>query len=116
MIRLYSPLNETELSILRSILNGEGIKYHVLNDHFGTLKTGPKIDLINAKTIFVFKSDFELAKEILNNFLENTDSSIGQFKSQYSLRDKIRVVIETLIFGWFVPGKKWVEKELDEEI
>jgi hypothetical protein len=40
MIKLYSPKNDSELAIIRSILDREGIKYFVHNDPFGTLKGG----------------------------------------------------------------------------
>jgi Putative prokaryotic signal transducing protein len=51
MKKLYSPNNDSELVLIKSILDGEGIQYFVHNDHFGTLKVGPRIELFNAKTI-----------------------------------------------------------------
>lgn len=45
MKKLYSPNNDSELALIKSILDGEGIPYFVHNDHFGTLKVGPKIEL-----------------------------------------------------------------------
>ncbi|NOX98018.1 MAG: DUF2007 domain-containing protein [Nitrospirae bacterium] len=34
MINLYSPKNEVELAIIKSILEGANIPYFVHNDHF----------------------------------------------------------------------------------
>ena len=68
MKKLYSPENDSELAIIRSILDGEGIQYFVHNDHFGTLQVGPQIDLFNAKTIMVSEDQYERAKEIVGIF------------------------------------------------
>jgi hypothetical protein len=107
MIRLYSPDNEPELAVIRSLLMAEGIHYYVLNDHFGTLKTGPKIDLLNAKTVYVSKEDLERARDLLTDFLSNIQRSDTPAPNIYSTRDKLRMVLETLIFGWFIPGNRW---------
>ena len=64
MIKFYSPDTESELAILKSLFDAEKIHYYVLNDYFGTLRVGPKIDLFNAKTIYVSKSDIERARDI----------------------------------------------------
>jgi hypothetical protein len=108
MKKLYSPQNETELAIIRSILDGEKIHYFVHNDHFGTMRTGPKIDLFNAKYIMVSEVHFRRASELISDYLNNVQSAIS--KSEYSLKDKIRMIIETLLFSWFIPGKKWRKK------
>ena len=103
MRKLYSPKNESELAVLKSILDGEDIHYFVHNDHFGTLRTGPPIYLFNAKTIMVAETHFELAKEILSDYLKNTQTD--EYRSEHSLRDKLRMIVEALLFGWFIPGK-----------
>jgi hypothetical protein len=53
----------------------------------------------------VFESDFERTKDILSDYLNNTqpDESIPE----HSLKDKLRMIVEALLFGWFIPGKKW---------
>ena len=108
MRKLYSPQNEAELAVIRSILEGEKIHFFVHNDHFGTMRTGPPIDLFNAKAIMVSEKHFERASEIISDYLNNVKTEV--FKSEYSLKDKIRMVIETLLFSWFIPGKKWRKK------
>ena len=108
MKKLYSPQNEAELAIIRSILEGEKIHFFVHNDHFGTMRTGPPIELFNAKTIMVSEKDFERACEIISDYQSNVKPEVT--RSEYSLKDKIRMVIETLLFSWFIPGKKWRKK------
>lgn len=110
MIKLYSPDNESELALLKSLLEADGIHYYVLNDHFGTLKVGPKIDLFNAKTIYVHEEHYEIAKDIIGDFTESIKDNSENGKSRYSLPDKIRMVLETLLFSWFVPGNRWKKR------
>ncbi len=113
MKNLYSPQNDSELAIIRSIFDGEGLNYYIRNEHFGSLKVGPKIDLLNAKMIQVYEEQFELASELISIFLENSQKDITN-DSRYSLPDKIRMIIETLIFGWFMPGRFRKSCDLDE--
>jgi hypothetical protein len=105
MKKLHSPNSEAELVIIRSLLDGEGFRYFVPNDHFGTLKTGPKITLLNEKTILVSEDHFEQASELISDYLNSVKSDT--LKSEYTLIDKIRMIIETILFNWFIPGKKW---------
>ena len=111
MKKLYSPNNDSELALIKSILDGEGIQYFVHNDHFGTLKVGPRIELFNAKTIMVAETHFEESKEIIDNFLKNIQEPSENTKSKYSIRDKIRMVIEAILFTWFVPGNRWNKRK-----
>ena len=114
MKKLYSPENDSELAIIRSILDGEGIQYFVHNDHFGTLKVGPKIDLLNVKTIMVSEDQYERAKEIVEDFMTHTKDMSIPPASSYSLIDKIRMIFETLIFSWFIPGNKWKRRKIED--
>ena len=107
MHKLYSPENEFDLVFIKSLLEAESIPYFVHNDHFGSLRLGPKIDLLNAKTIFVNESNTDVAQEVIGYYLQN-QQDVSQRKSAYSFVTKMRVIIETLIFFWFIPqGRRW---------
>ena len=107
MKKLYKPENELELSLIKSLFESEGIQYFVHNDHFGSLKIGPQIDLFNAKMLMVPEEQYAKANELLTDYLRNIQEEETEvFQSQYSLMDKIRMLIEAVIFGWFIPGKK----------
>lgn len=110
MHKLYSPETELDLAFIKSLLESEGIPYFVHNDHYGSLNLGPKIDLLNAKTIFVNKIDAKNAKEIIDNYLsnQNIEQNESNSKSAYSWTTKIRIIIESLLFTWFIPpGRRW---------
>ena len=104
-VNLYSPQNQIELSLIKSILDSEGIRYFVRNDNFGSLEAGPQIGLFNSRMLEVQDDDYARAKELLTDFLEKTKEQTPATLKKYSTFDKIRMVIEFLIFGWIIPGK-----------
>jgi hypothetical protein len=104
-VNLYSPRNEMELSLIKNILDSEAIVYFVRNDNFGSLEVGPHIGLYNAKMIQVQDDQYEKAKELLSDYFEKTREPLVDPLREYSLFDKIRMVIEFFIFGWVMPGK-----------
>lgn len=113
MKNLYSPQNDSELVIIRSIFDAEGIYYYIRNDHFGSLKVGPKIDLLNAKMIQVHEEQFGLASDLISDFLERSQKDTAD-ANRYSPLDKLRMAIETLFFGWFMPGRFQKSRDVDE--
>ena len=114
MIKLYSPQNEVELSFIKSIFDGESISYFVHNDHFGSLEVGPQIELFNVKTIMVDEKHFNRAKDLLDDFLVNIDPIPDTKKTEYSVFDKIRMIIEVVLFSWIMPGKKRARKNYED--
>jgi len=105
MIKIHVPADELELAMIRGVLDSEGIKYFVHNDNFGSMRVGPQIDLLNKKTIMVAAEDAERAKRIITDLLgREIPEEAGE--EQYLLSQKLRMILETIIFGWFVPGKK----------
>ena len=72
MTKLLTPQDETELMMLRSLLEAEGIAYRVQNDHFGGLYPGLNIFALNERVIFVDEVDYERAWAVANDFLNTT--------------------------------------------
>lgn len=106
MVKIFSPDNEVQLALAKSLLEAEGIPFFVHNDHFGSIKVGIQIELLNRKTIFVDQAFEVRAKEIISDFLQNTASEPIPRGERYSGWDKMRMVFEGLIFGWVMPGKR----------
>ncbi len=109
-VPLYSPQNESELTLLKSILDSESINYFVSNDNFGSLEVGPRIGLLNAKMIEVQDDQYERANELLLDYFEKTKKEPEESGKEYSWFDKIRMVIEVLVFGWLMPGRRKAKK------
>ena len=114
MIKLYSPENEVQLAILKSLFEAEGIPIFVHNDNFGSMRTGMQIELLNQKTIMVNEQDYESAQAVIRNYLGNiaeTEQEQETTTASYSFLDKVRMVIEGLFFGWVMPGRRWRKEE-----
>lgn len=107
MIELYSPENESELLILRSILDDAGIPHFVHNDTFGSMVAGPRIAHYNRKQILVAESDHEDALDLVAEYLLKTDTEPAASSHDLTLFDKLRMIFELLLFGWFMPGKRY---------
>jgi hypothetical protein len=106
MIELYSPRNEGELMLLKSIFQAAGIRFFVHNDAFGSLTVGPRIDRYNQKRIFIADADYRDAQELLQEFLVKTRDGREASPRPLPVREKIRLVVEFLVFGWIVPGRR----------
>jgi hypothetical protein len=118
MIKLHTPDDDVQLALLKGIFESEGIHIFVHNDNFGSMRPGVRIALFNKKTIMVHERDIERAQEILRRFLDNmaeTEPTNQSGASGYSLRDKCRMVIEALLFGWIMPGKRWQQEEKPQD-
>lgn len=106
LVELHSPGGEAELLLLRSVLDGAGIVYFVKGDVFGSLTVGPTIDHYNRKTIFVHPGDREEAEALLAEFLAKTAEPRRSAARDLRARDVVRMVVEVLLFGWFMPGRR----------
>ncbi len=106
MIKLYSPNDEVELSMIRGLLDSEGIHYFIHNNHFGSMEVGPQIELFNRKAIMVAPEESGRAKNIISEFLGSELPEEDEVTSHYSLGQKLRMIFEAVFFMWFVPGKK----------
>ena len=102
MRNLYCPRDETELAYLRALLEGEEIEHFVHNDHFGTLNVGPRIRLFNEKTLMVDDEDHDRALELIREYIDLTADE----RPVAGWRDRLRNLVETLMFFWFIPGRR----------
>lgn len=102
-VELYSPETEVEVLLLKSVLDSAGIDYFVKNDTFGALTPGPQIAMCNRRIFLVPEDQLDEAREVVREFLRRTE--IPQPR-RYPLREKIRMVFEVLLFGWFLPGRR----------
>jgi len=106
LVELFSPRSEAELLLLRSILDDAGIYIFVKNDAFGSLAIGPQIEHCNRKTIYVRPEETEEAQALLSEFLDKTALGDPVPAGELRLGDVLRMVVELLVFGWFMPGRR----------
>ena len=91
---------------LKSLLDEAGIPYYVHNERFGSLLAGPQIAHYNRKTIWVNEGDRQEATALIGDFLERTGVRETPTRRSYTWREKLRMVGEFLVFGWFLPGRR----------
>jgi hypothetical protein len=108
MKAVFRPESEEERLLAISLLEAENIVFLVHNDHFGSLVRGPSIHLYNAKTILVAEESFETAKALIDSCLPE----IRRTTPAYGRKNKIRMVLEAILFGWFVPGGRRFQKTI----
>ena len=91
---------------LKSLLDDAGIPYYVHNERFGSLMAGPQIAHYNRKAIWVHESDRDEAAALISDFLDRTGTREIPARRDYSWHEKLRMVGEFLVFGWFLPGRR----------
>jgi len=69
MTKLLSPRDEAELMVLTSLLECNGIAFHVQNAFFGGLYPGLNIFPFNERVILVAESDLDRASLLARDFL-----------------------------------------------
>ena len=69
MTKLLSPRDETELMMLTSLLECNGIIFYVQNEFFGGLYPGLNIFPFSERVILVAESDFDRASLLASDFL-----------------------------------------------
>lgn len=106
MVKLFYARNEAELALIKGLLDAEDINYFVRNDTFGSMLTGPLIDLYNKKTIVVQDEHYERSKELIMDYFSAVEESPETEGKTHSFLDKIRMIVEVVLFGWIMPGRK----------
>ena len=99
MVQLYSPRNEPDLLILRSLFDDAGLRYYVRNDSFGSLYLGPHVEAYNRKILCVAESDVDDATALLGEFLERTGRERDAAPRRHNLFDRL---LHRLV-GWLAP-------------
>jgi hypothetical protein len=102
LVTILRPQSEAELAIALAILEAHGIESFVHAQHFGSLFPGLQIDSYNTRTIMVPEQCVAEAREALAEAAPTADEVA--LLPPMRFRDKMRVVLEAVLFGWFVPG------------
>ena len=78
MTKLVIPRDENELMLITSLLEGNGIDFHVQNEYFGGLYPGLNIFPFNERVILVADADFDRASLLARDFLESIQDTPRQ--------------------------------------
>lgn len=104
LICVHSPETESELAMTVAILEAHDILCFVHNRHFGSLFPGVQINAYNTQSVMVPDECVPEAVEALLEFRAAAPvTHVAHVMTSYN---KLRILIEELIFGWFVPGNR----------
>jgi hypothetical protein len=101
LVRVFSPQTESEVAVVTAMLEAREIPVFVHNRNLASLLPGPQINAYNTQSIMVPE---ECAADAIELLAEFRAPSIETTARIVPVRDRIRIVIEALLFGWFVPG------------
>jgi hypothetical protein len=102
LVRVFSPQTESEVAVIAALLEAHEIPVFVHNRNFGSLLPGLQINAYNSQSIMVPEERVADAVELLAEFRAQAPKPPTQ---PLPVLDKIRVVLEAFLFGWFVPGR-----------
>jgi hypothetical protein len=103
VISICTPKSQADLQVVLCLLDAYGFPYFVHNYFFGALYPGPQIDLYNRRRVFVRNEMATEARQLIDDFLPGIELEPESMSSP----NKLRVVVEYLLFGWFLPVNKW---------
>ena len=103
LVPIASPQSESELSVMLCTLEACGVPTFVQGRGFGSLYPGPQIAAYNARRIMVPAGYEAQAEEALKVFAQPLKPSVPD---SVTVLNKLRVVLEVILFGWFVPGNR----------
>jgi hypothetical protein len=102
LIQVLSPQSESELAVVISLLEAHDIPVFVHGRHLGSLLPGLQIGNYNSQRIMVPEERVTDALELLTEFKRNDATTALPLRG----RDRLRVVLEGLFFGWLIPNRR----------
>jgi hypothetical protein len=110
-----TPQTESEMAVMVSMLDAFEVPNFVHNLGFGGLYPGLQIRLYNVRRIMVPVDHVANALELLSVFEQHNVEP--ETDDKLRLADKLRVIVETILFGWSFPTRrKNLQKETDDDI
>jgi Putative prokaryotic signal transducing protein len=103
LVRVLSPQSESEIAVVTSLLEAHDIPVFIHGRHLGSLLPGLQIGNYNTQSIMVPEERAADALELLSEFRQK---DAGTAHSPLPWRDRLRVVLEGILFGWLVPGRR----------
>lgn len=99
LVAVAAPQTESELAVILCVLEADGIPAFVHNGGFGSLHPGAQIPLYNTRRVMVpsvCREDAVTALLVLEPALPD----------RTTWRDRLRIIAELILMGWFVPGPR----------
>ena len=103
LVRVFSPQSESEVLVATALLDAHKIPTFVHNRGIASMLPGIQINAYNTQTVMVPEEYAADAVELLAEMRQPAPSAAA---GPLPLRDRVRIVLEGILFGWFVPGSR----------
>jgi hypothetical protein len=101
LVSVLAPQSESEIVVVTSLLEAHDIPVFIHGRHLGSLLPGLQIGNYNTQRIMVPEERVADAQELLAEFRK---LDVSATSPPLPWLDRLRVVIEGMLFGWLVPG------------
>ncbi len=105
LVPVWSPETDSELVVVVALLDAHGIYCFVHNAGFGSLMPGMQVNAYNTRRVFVPAEQVTDALHLLSDFAVATTGP--RLPEPMRWCDKLRIIFEGVVFGWFVPGSRF---------
>ena len=100
-------MNDMEVMYIRAMLQSAEIPFHIVGENFGSLYPGIQIASYNERRFLVHREDYNEAIDLIQDLRTGDPDSAEEVSQQdLTLGSKIRIVLETILFGWTSLGGK----------
>lgn len=104
LVRVFSPQSQSEALVATALLEGHKIPTFVHNGGIASMLPGIQINAYNTQSIMVPEEHVADAVELLSELTRQEPGAAAT--TPLPPRDRIRIVLEGLLFGWFVPSSR----------
>ena len=102
MVTLFHARDDSEVMLLRALLQSYEIPFFIIGENFGNLYPGVQIPSYNERRFTVPAEYFDEAMGVLNEHLKYYEPAVIHLTP----KSKLRILFETFFLGWFFPNGK----------
>lgn len=70
MVPIYTPKSESEATVIGALLSAYDIDFHMQGGAFSSMYPGPVSNSLNAQTVLVRDDQVELARQLIQDFID----------------------------------------------
>ena len=100
MITICHPVDDMELLFIRMELEAAAIPHFIIGQYFGSLYPGMQMPCYNERSIQVSATQLNEAIEVV----QHVRSYYSPAYENLAMESKLRILFETLLFGWVIPA------------
>ena len=108
LVKVFSPESEAELMTVVAMLEARRVPCFVHNAGLGSLLPGVQVESFNTRAVMVPEERAAEALALIADLRGSPEARDDEVRTPRS--SKLRALIEVLLFGWFVPGRRGAKR------